>query len=171
MNRSTPGLPVHHQLQEFTQTQVHRVSDAIQPSHPLSSLSPPAPNPSQHQSFPMSQLFAWGGQNTGVSALASFLPKKSHRKHIIFEDRWPRIWLLISRVADSMHMNLRKLWEIVKDREACRAAVHGVTKSRTSRSDWTTKNNCTYSWFSCLSVPLQATPTHCSTAISLCSEN
>ena len=54
MNRSTPGLPVHHQLSEFTQTHVHRVSDAIQPSHPLSSPSPPAPNPSQHQS-----LFQW----------------------------------------------------------------------------------------------------------------
>ena len=51
MNRSTPGLPVHHQLLEFTQTHVHRVSDAIQPSHPLSSPSPPAPNPSQHQSL------------------------------------------------------------------------------------------------------------------------
>ena len=49
MNRSTPGLPVHHQLPEFTQTHVHRVVDAIQPSHPLSSPSPPAPNPSQHQ--------------------------------------------------------------------------------------------------------------------------
>ena len=51
MNRSTPGLPVHHHLPEFTQTHVHRVSDAVQPSHPLSSPSPPAPNPSQHQSF------------------------------------------------------------------------------------------------------------------------
>ena len=51
MNRSMPGLPVHHQLLEFTQTHVHRVSDAIQPSHPLSSPSPPAPNPSQHQSL------------------------------------------------------------------------------------------------------------------------
>ena len=49
MNHSTPGLPVHNQLLEFTQTQVHRVGDAIQPSHPLSSPSPPAPNPSQHQ--------------------------------------------------------------------------------------------------------------------------
>ena len=75
MNRSTPGLPVHHQLPEFTQTHAHWVSDAIQPSHPLS--SPSAPNPSQHQSFPMSQLFAWGGQSTGVSALASFLPKNT----------------------------------------------------------------------------------------------
>ena len=51
MNRSTPGLPVHHQLQEFTETHVHRVSDAVQPSHPLSSPSLPAPNPSQRQSL------------------------------------------------------------------------------------------------------------------------
>ena len=51
MNLSTPGLPVHHQLPEFTQTHVHRVSDAIQPPHPLSSPSPPAPNPSQHQTL------------------------------------------------------------------------------------------------------------------------
>ena len=51
MNRSISGLPVHHQLVEFTQTHVHRVSDAIQPSHPLLSPSPPAPNPSQHQGF------------------------------------------------------------------------------------------------------------------------
>ena len=51
MNRSTPGLPVHHQLPEFTQTHVHLVSDAIQPSHLLSSPSPPAPNPYQHQSL------------------------------------------------------------------------------------------------------------------------
>ena len=51
MNCSTPGLPVHHQLPEFTQTHVRRVGDAIQPSHPLSSPFPPAPNPSQHQSL------------------------------------------------------------------------------------------------------------------------
>ena len=51
MNCIMPGLPVLHQLPEFTQTHVHRVSDAIQPSHPLSSPSPPAPNPSQHQSL------------------------------------------------------------------------------------------------------------------------
>ena len=49
MSCSTPGLPVHHHLPEFTQTHVHRVGDAIQPSHPLLSPSPPAPNPSQHQ--------------------------------------------------------------------------------------------------------------------------
>ena len=51
MNHSTPGLPVHHHLPEFTQTHVHRVGDTIKPSHPLSSPSPPAPNPSQHQSL------------------------------------------------------------------------------------------------------------------------
>ena len=51
MNHSMPGLPVHHQLPEFTHTHVHRVSDAIQPSHPLLSPSPPAPNPSQPQSL------------------------------------------------------------------------------------------------------------------------
>ena len=64
MNRSTPGLPVHHQLLEFSQTHVHWVGDAIQPSHPLSSPSPPAPNPSQHQS-----LFQWVNSshvNSGV---------------------------------------------------------------------------------------------------------
>ena len=51
MNRSTPDLPVYHQLPEFTQTHVHRVRDAVQPSDPQSSPSPPAPNPSQHQSL------------------------------------------------------------------------------------------------------------------------
>ena len=51
MNQSMPGLPVHHQLLDFTQTHVHRVGDAIQPSHPLSFPSPPALNPSQHQGF------------------------------------------------------------------------------------------------------------------------
>ena len=49
MDGSTPGFPVRHQLLEFTQTDVHQVGDAIQPSHPLSSPYPPAPNPSQHQ--------------------------------------------------------------------------------------------------------------------------
>ena len=75
MNRSTPGLPVHHQLPEFTQTHVHWVSDAISSSVvPFSSCPQSLP---ASESFPMSQLFAWGGQSTGVSALASFLPKKS----------------------------------------------------------------------------------------------
>ena len=56
MNRCTPGLPVHHQLPESTQTHVRCVGDAIQPSHPLSSPSPPAPNPSQHLRIPTFQM-------------------------------------------------------------------------------------------------------------------
>ena len=59
MDCSTSGFPVLHYLQEFSQIHIHWVSDAIQPSHLLSSPSPPSPNPSQHQSFPMSQLFAF----------------------------------------------------------------------------------------------------------------
>ena len=75
MNLSTPGLPVHYQLPEFTQTHVHRVGDAIQPSHPLSSPSPPALNlfPASG-SFPVSQFFTSGGQIIRVSASASVLP-------------------------------------------------------------------------------------------------
>ena len=87
MNCSTPGFPVHHQLPEFTQTHVHWVGNDIQPSHPLSSPSPPAPNPSQYQSFPMSQLFAWGGQSIGVSASASVFPKNT-------QDWSPLEWLV-----------------------------------------------------------------------------
>ena len=73
MNHSTPGLTVHHQLPEFTQTHVHQVGDAIQPSHPLSSPSP-ALNLSQHQGLFQWVNSAWGGQSTGVSASASVLP-------------------------------------------------------------------------------------------------
>ena len=73
MNRSTPSLPVHHHLPEFTQTHVHRVSDSIQPSHPSSVIpfsSCPQSLPAS-ESFPMSQLFAWGGQSIRVSASTS----------------------------------------------------------------------------------------------------
>ena len=69
------GLPVHHQLPEFTQTHVHRVSDAIQQSHPLLSPSLPALNLSlASESVQMSQFFASGGQSTGASASASVIP-------------------------------------------------------------------------------------------------
>ena len=67
MNRSTPGLPVHHQLLESTQTHVHWVSDAIQPSHPLSSPSPPAPNLSQHWA-----LFQWVSSSHQVAKVLEF---------------------------------------------------------------------------------------------------
>jgi len=67
MNHSMPGLPVHLQLPEFTQTHIHRVSDAIQPSHPLSSPSPSTPNPSQHQS-----LFQWVNSSHEVVKVLEF---------------------------------------------------------------------------------------------------
>ena len=67
MDHSTPGLPVHHQLLEFTQTHIHWVSDAIQPSHPLSSPSPLAPNPSKHQS-----LFQWVNSSHEVAKVLEF---------------------------------------------------------------------------------------------------
>ena len=67
MDCSMPGLPVHHQLSEFSQTHVHCVGDAIQPSHPLLSPSPPAPNPSQHQS-----LFQWVSFSHEVAKVLEF---------------------------------------------------------------------------------------------------
>ena len=83
MNRSTPGLPVHHQLPEFTQTHAHRVADAIQPSHPLLSPSPPARNPSQHQG-----LFQWVNSSHQVAKVLEF-----QLQHQSFQ--WtPRTYLL-----------------------------------------------------------------------------
>ena len=83
MNCSTSGLPVHHQLPEFTQIHAHRVGDAIQPSHPLSSPSPPAPNPSQHEG-----LFQWVNPSHEVAKVLEF-----HLQHQTFQ--WtPRTDLL-----------------------------------------------------------------------------
>ena len=67
MNHSTPGVPVHHQLPEFIQTHVHRVDDVIQPSHPLSSPTPPTTNPSQHQG-----LFQWVNSLHEVNKVLQF---------------------------------------------------------------------------------------------------
>ena len=76
IKRSTPGLPVHHQLPEFTQTHVHQVSDAIQPSHPLSSLAPPAPNPSQNLS-----LFQWVNSSCEVAKVLQFQLQHQSLQH------------------------------------------------------------------------------------------
>ena len=81
MNCSTPGLPVHHQLPEFTQTHVHRVGDAIQPSHSLSSPSPPAPNPSQQSTLHMRWPKYW-------SFSFSIIPSKEHPGLISFRMNW-----------------------------------------------------------------------------------
>ena len=88
MDHSTPGLPVHHQLLEFTQTHVHWVGDAIQPSYPLSSLSPPGFNlfPAS-RSFPTSQLFASGGQSIG-SFNFNISPSSEHPGLISFRIDW-----------------------------------------------------------------------------------
>ena len=87
MDCSTPGFPVHHQLLELTQTHVHRVGDAIQPSHPLSVIlfSSCLQTFPESGSFPMSQFFASGGQSIGVSASASVLPMNT-------QDRFPLGW-------------------------------------------------------------------------------
>ena len=91
MNHSTPGLPVHHQLLEFTQTHVHRVSDAIQPSHPLSSPSLPAPNPSQHQGL---LLFIRAPEFTHPSKLKlrSLWPTCPHFPHSIL---WVQLFYIL----------------------------------------------------------------------------
>ena len=86
MNHSMPGPPVHHKLPESAQTHAHRVGDAIQPSHPLSSPTPSCPQSLPASgSFSISQLFAWGGQSIGVSASASVLPMNT-------QDWYPLGW-------------------------------------------------------------------------------
>ena len=83
MDCSTPGFPVHHQLPELAQIYVHPIGDIIQPSHPLSSPSPPAFNLSQNQGlFQWVKLFTSGGHSIGASASASVLPMK-------FQDWFP----------------------------------------------------------------------------------
>ena len=101
MNRNTPGLPVQHQLPEFTQTHVHRVSDAIQPSHPLWSPSPPAPNPSQHQN-----LFQWVNSSHEVRESL----KSTQLFNSLCEERW-----VIGQFPDnpgcSIWAILRHIWK------------------------------------------------------------
>ena len=83
---SRNSLEFYHQLPEFTQTHVHRVGDAIQPSHPLASPSPPALNPSQHQSFPMSQLFVRWPKYWSFSF--SISPSSEHPGLVSFRMDW-----------------------------------------------------------------------------------
>ena len=98
MNCSTPGLPVHHQLPEFTQTHVHRVCDAIQPSHPLSSPFTPAPNPSQHQS-----LFQWVNSSQEVAKVLEF-----SFKLVLEKAEEPEIKLPISAGSSKKQESSRK---------------------------------------------------------------
>ena len=130
MNCSTPGLPVHHQLLEFTQTHVHWVGDAIQPSHPLSSPSPPAFNPSQHQG-----LFKWVSSSHQVAKVLSFSfnisSSNEHPGLISFRMDWLDL-LAVQRTLKSLtecgplgkgmanHFNilaLRTLWTVWKSKK------------------------------------------------------
>ena len=108
MNRSTPGLPVHHQLPEFTQTHAHRVGDAIQPSHPLSSPSPPAPNPYQHQG-----LFQWVSSSHEVAKVLEFqLQHQSSNEHpglISFRMDWLDLLAVQGTLKSLVHNHSSKV--------------------------------------------------------------
>ena len=97
MNRSTPGLPVHHQLPEFTQTHVHQVGDAIQPSHPLSSPSPPASNPSQHQG-----LFQWVNSSHEVAKALEFQFQHHSFQRTPRTDLLQDVWLDLRAVQGTL---------------------------------------------------------------------
>ena len=104
MNHSIPGLPVHLQLPEFTQTHVHRVSDAIQPSHSLSSPSPPASNPSQHQS-----LFQWVSSSHQVAKVVEFQLQHQSFQWTFRTDDWSRT--VFDRMLWSRARSIREVRE------------------------------------------------------------
>ena len=97
MNHSMPGFPVHHQFPEFTQTYVHRVSDAIQASHPLSSPSPPASNPSQHQG-----LFQWVNSSHEVAEVLEFQPQHQSFQWTPRTDLFRMDWLDLLAVQGTL---------------------------------------------------------------------
>ena len=106
MNHSMPGLPVHHQLLEFTQTRVHWVGDAIQPSHPLSSPSSPAPNPSQHQS-----LFQWVSSSHEVAKVLEFqLQHQSFQWTPRTDLSFRMVWLDFLAVQGTLKSLLQNNW-------------------------------------------------------------
>ena len=105
MDHSTPGLPVHHQLLEFTQTHVHQVRDAIQPSHPLSSPFPPAPNPSQHQSL----LQHHSSKASILWCSAFFIVQLSHPYVTIGKTIALTIWTFVGKVMSLLFNTLSRI--------------------------------------------------------------
>ena len=121
MNHSTPDLPVHHHLPEFTETHVHRVSYAIQPSHPLLSTSPPAPNPSQHQSlFQSCPQMEW----TDLS-LRSYLFRRLTRSHVPMHHGFYRDNSYDEEEAVLLYLMLLIFW------------LYGLLDHSSSARDWT----------------------------------
>ena len=137
MNRRMPSLPVHHQLPEFTQTHIHRVGDAIQPSHPLSSPFPPAPNPSQHQSlFNESTLRMRWPKYWSFSF--SIIPSKEQSGLISFRMDWLDL-LAVQGTLKSLlpYRWLTNTWKDAQHHslsEKCKSKPHWGTISR--QSEW-----------------------------------
>ena len=146
MNHSTPGLPVHHQLLEFTQTHIHQVSDAIQPSHPLSAPSPLAPNPSQHQGLRCTRNFTLSYNHLPEKAMAPYsstlawkIPRMEEpgRLQSMGSLRVGHDWVTSLWLFTFMHW--RRKWqptqysclENPRDGGAWWAAVYGVSQSQT----------------------------------------
>ena len=109
---STPGLPVHHKLPEFTQTHVHRIGDAIQPSHPLSSPSPPDPNPSQHQS-----LFQWVNSLHKVAKVLEYSALILFIHHIIHSPQLTDVINNILKALVFQRPKKKKQWIMKMGRE------------------------------------------------------